>query len=239
MKHASPKHAGIEQLLAMRDGQLLDAGVRQHIETCAICRKSLESLQLVREALSGLDDPAPDMDLWERLQAERSQERAPSMPLATTTTTTRTMVTAVAATVSIIAVATVFAIAVMHSPADEFDVNPVSEVTPGSTSLNGPGSNEQAGAAHLTVASLQQRSQELESMLAQLGPQPNVQSLRDTSAVESLQSSIALIDFQLGQLGEPDDVLSEADRHQLWQRRVELMESLFTVRLSADRRDSI
>lgn len=216
-------HATTEQLLARRDGLPLDAGVAGHIADCETCQRQLEQLAQARDALCALADPAPDMALWNRISAQH-QAAAPRRDFSV-------WQLALAASLAAIATSLVVLQAVpqLQAPSDINPVSPVSQVTPGST-------GDAMGGGQLTVASLKQRSRNLEDLLTRLGPEPSVRTVRDTTAVESLQASIALIDYQLSL---PAGQLTAEERQELWQQRVDLMESLVTVRVAADRRNSI
>ena len=91
--------------------------------------------------------------------------------------------------------------------------------------------------AEPSIGDLKQRSQRLEAVLAALESRPRVTSARSAGTIAELEDGIALVDFQIGQVrpGEEDAALHRA----LWKKRVELMESLVTVRYAGERADSI
>ncbi|MDX1454297.1 MAG: hypothetical protein R3217_02470 [Gammaproteobacteria bacterium] len=222
-------HPAIDQLLASRDGRLISTDVMQHLEHCGACQARLAELEGAPATLAGLPDPEPDMALWSRLTSSHEvlvrDRKAGVLPLSW-----QAPWLSVAAGLGLMALGALLALqfAGLQSPSLPVDLNPVSSVQPGS-GLNGSGQE-----AQVSVASLQQRSGELEAMLDRLG-QPGVRSIREVSAVESLQSSIALVDYQLA----AGTALGEQQRRELWQRRVDLMESLVTVSVAADRANSI
>ena len=74
-------------------------------------------------------------------------------------------------------------------------------------------------------------------MLAAVASAPRVTSARSAGAIAELEDGIALVDYQLAQLDQTD--LDAATRRALWRKRVELMESLVTVRYAGERADSI
>jgi hypothetical protein len=109
----------------------------------------------------------------------------------------------------------------------------------------GPGAAPQAGAgapvalasAEPSIGDLKQRSQRLEAVLAALESRPRVTTARSAGTIAELEDGIALVDYQIGQAGAgpADSALHRA----LWKKRVELMESLVTVRYAGERADSI
>lgn len=104
--------------------------------------------------------------------------------------------------------------------------------------LNAPRKPER-GAVPLVggnVADLQQRSRELEYLLQRYDT-PIVMSLQTAGAISELEDGIALIDYQLN--AELNGGGSEQREHELWQQRVELMETLVTVRAAETWIDSI
>ena len=88
-----------------------------------------------------------------------------------------------------------------------------------------------------TLEELRGRSQRLEAVLAAIQSQPRVTSARSAGAIAELEDGIALVDYQLSQVDAAD--LDAVTRRALWRKRVELMESLVTVRYAGERADSI
>jgi hypothetical protein len=82
------------------------------------------------------------------------------------------------------------------------------------------------GAAALTA--LVQRSQRLEAVLQVLPPRPHVERAGTSATIDDLQSRIQLVDLQLS-AGAKDE-LAQDQTQQLWNARVELMNSLVHVR---------
>lgn len=79
---------------------------------------------------------------------------------------------------------------------------------------------------------LQQRSRELEYLLERYR-EPVAISLRTANAISELEDSIALVDYSLNATQDA------RQQHELWQRRIELMETLVTVRAAESYLDSI
>jgi hypothetical protein len=88
-----------------------------------------------------------------------------------------------------------------------------------------------------TEAELKERSQRLEAVLAAVAAQPRVTSARSAGVIAELEDGIALVDYQLAQVDAAG--LDANTRRALWRKRVELMESLVTVRYAGERADSI
>lgn len=218
-------HATTRQLLAYRDGRPLDASEACHVASCERCRQRLNQLAQAQAALSALEDPEPDMRLWKHI-CDQQHAGSPRRGLSG-------WQLALAASITIFATTIVVSLTLPEIQAWQATA-PASQVSTGepSAATGDIAINE----GQLSVARLRQRSRALENMLTRLGPEPSVRTVRDTTAVESLQASIALIDYQLSL---PAEQLTSEERRELWQQRVDLMESLVTVRVAADRRNSI
>lgn len=130
-----------------------------------------------------------------------------------------------AASALLIAFLGIFSLSQMNdnSIGTDLDVNPVTQQF---------GSTESA----IRVAALQDDSQQLERLVNDLGRKSTVMSLGTASAIIELEDSIRLIDYQLSLSGA---ALDEASREKLWRQRIELLETLATVRLAQDRANSI
>lgn len=74
---------------------------------------------------------------------------------------------------------------------------------------------------------LMRESRQLETLLTAMQPQHQVVSASIAGAIVELEDSIALVDMQLNHANPA--VLTAQQREQLWQRRVDLMQSLVTV----------
>jgi hypothetical protein len=87
------------------------------------------------------------------------------------------------------------------------------------------------------IASLVIRSQDLEARLRGLPSRPVVERASTTTTIDSLQSSIQWVDYQLS---VADDVgLSERQAAQLWEDRIQLMDSLVKVRFAEVQRFAV
>lgn len=70
-------HANTRQLIAIRDRDLVDGEVRQHVEGCEHCRRRIEELGMVRAALRALPQEMPPEGAWERVLEARRMEARP------------------------------------------------------------------------------------------------------------------------------------------------------------------
>jgi hypothetical protein len=78
------------------------------------------------------------------------------------------------------------------------------------------------------LAELVDRSRHLEEMLNVLPARPVVERVTTAATIDTLQQRIQWLDFQLSYA--PEAGLSEREAERLWRERVELMDSLVTVR---------
>lgn len=66
-------HLSHRRLSALLDGDVEDTAGAAHLESCPRCRREQELLRRMRMALSALDDLAPPVGGWRRLEAELSR----------------------------------------------------------------------------------------------------------------------------------------------------------------------
>jgi hypothetical protein len=213
-------HLDIETLLALRDGDAVAADAGAHVEGCAVCRADLARLRAVRDGLRALPPVPPGPELWARVIAAAE----PPVTVVARRSRVRLMVAGVAASAAIAASVTVVVLERGRAP-DALAARTVAE-TPVALASAEP-----------SIGDLRVRSQRLEAVLAALESRPRVTSARSAGTIAELEDGIALVDFQIGQVrpGDEDAALHRA----LWKKRVELMESLVTVRYSGERADSI
>jgi hypothetical protein len=206
----------LDQLLSLRDGALLGASIVQHVNTCSACARELERLHAVRLALQALPT----------LTAPSYEAILPAASPATTRRSVRIFVAAAAAS----AVGAIGLSLIAAAPADH----------PAATT-----SHEQTAAPlrpmHIAteppIASLVTRSQNLEARLRRLPSRPVVERASTTTTIDSLQSSIQWLDYQLSVAA--DVGLSERQAAQLWEDRIQLMDSLVKVRFAEAQRFAV
>lgn len=199
-------HPELSELIALRDGGPVGADVLRHVERCTDCTVRLAGLRNIRDALRELPLVLPPEQAWERIRAARELETgAPPdrRPLR------------LAAGIAVAAATAVFSLSLLRTlPPDE---GPVADVSPVSADVS--------GLPQVTLIGLQDESRQLENMLQALGPRRDTMTLRTASAIGELEDGIAWIDYTLANARVTDD-----ERKALWLQRVELLESLLTVR---------
>jgi hypothetical protein len=82
------------------------------------------------------------------------------------------------------------------------------------------------------LATLKQQSAALESELGYLAPNDRVMSGREAALGGLLEDQIAVIDGELGHVGLSGGPVPVVDRVDLWRERVDLMQQLYTVRVT-------
>ena len=197
-------HASIEQLIGLRDEELVAVEVQQHVRSCGQCAAALNGLLAARERLTALSDPLPPADAWQRIAAasDRSLRHRRWLPAA-----------GFGLAASAVAVALLVNLHVKPAPTS----SEVAAVTP-------------SGSQPADVKQLMAQSRYLERAVLKLdGPADNMAVSADTaSTVAALEDRIALVDYEINSAaGVPND-----DPHmvQLWKQRVDLLQSLAAVR---------
>jgi hypothetical protein len=85
-----------------------------------------------------------------------------------------------------------------------------------------------------SIAPLVVRSQELEALLQQMPQRPTVERAATSATIDEIQSTIQMLDLQLSNGAQ----LDQEQARRLWNRRVELLDSLVYVRYAEVARDS-
>jgi hypothetical protein len=197
-------HAGLDELLNLRDGEPVSDTVRAHVGHCARCTAAIAHTRVLRERLQSLPAvPAAATDGWlaveERLAATTARRRRAAA------------FGSLAAAASVAALALFAALRWHEAP-----------VRPSSAS-----SASSAGPAPVAVDELRSRSQALEAMLAALPARPAVARAGTAVPIESLEAQVQWLDHQilLADAGEPSPATVR-----LWNDRVEVMSSLVQLR---------
>lgn len=170
-------HAEIHQLIALRDGGPVNATIRTHVDTCALCQERMAQHARLRDALRGMPEEAPPADAWQRLQRARSFEAGRAIY------GKRYLASAAAVLALVIVVLSV------HFTAP--------------SNTNNSADSPAMSAGSVTLAQLQQHSLELEYALRHYGAD-TMMSLETADVIVDLQDSIALIDFQLENVSTED-----------------------------------
>jgi len=197
-------HASLEQLIGLRDEEPVSVEVQQHVRGCSHCAAALNGLLAARERLETLADPRPRPDAWQRIVAasERSARRRRWLPAA--------------AGLAIAATVTGMAVFVGVHGVKPVATTDLAAVTPG-------------GGQPADVDQLMAQSRYLERAVYRLGGHADDMpvSAGTASTIAALEDRIALIDYEIGTAKQP-----ARDPHlkQLWQQRVDLLQSLAAVR---------
>lgn len=195
-------HASIEQLLSLRDGEPVDAVTERHVSACALCRAELDRLRALRQGLRELAEFAPPPLRGVAGQAgARPRVRR------------RGPVLAGALAASLAAVMLLALLLPEPRPAGEADPRPTAGQTLASAGLD----------------ELMLRSRQLEGLLDRVPVRNQVMDAGTAVTVAELEDSIALVDWRLNQAAAVQSA-SPGLQRALWRQRVDLMQSLVTVR---------
>jgi hypothetical protein len=232
-------HPSTEDLLSVRDGEPVDAAVREAIAGDVAQAREVERLRALRHALRGLPELAPPDGVWERIEVAERETPARSAPWRT-----------YAAGIGIAAVVAAAAVAPLFLVGTRPPLGNGSLILPNDRSVSvANGARGPAVAAPPRVAAtaslgplfggrvvptsypaLVQESARLDGMLHRLQYQQPMMSGATASTIAGLEDRIALVDEQLtysNARGVP-----QPERTALWGERVELMNALVHVRFA-------
>jgi hypothetical protein len=213
-------HARIEQLLSIRDGDPVDAGIAAHVGQCAACTEQLRNLALVREQMRSLPQLEPPGSSWDRIQSRLAEAR----PASRGWSGLRAHAMAASAVVGI-GLVVVASFLVRHG-------GPSHQVAPQVALAPSQGGGNADDAKH--VADLVAQSQRLDDLLQALPERPRIERVSTVATIDTIEERVQWLDVQLSQT--PDTRLSDAQARRLWRERVDLMDSLVKVRYAeADR----
>ncbi|MGH8284053.1 MAG: hypothetical protein ACRESE_09450 [Gammaproteobacteria bacterium] len=199
-------HASLERLISLRDGEPIAADVVGHVRDCAECDAVMHSLSDLHGKLRAMPGFSAPADSWQRIllrldaQAETMHRRF-WIPAAGIGLAASLAVVLVLVTLSV------------HRP----DTN--ATVT---------------FATHLrdvrSLTQLQSQSQYLENAVLSMNADTDhrVVNAGTAAMVAALEDRIALIDYAINQTGVSPQ--PHAELAQLWQQRVDLLQSLTAVR---------
>lgn len=201
-------HARTDELLSLRDGGPVTAETARHAADCRVCRSKIERLRALRSRLRALPALRPPRSRWDAI-AGRAYARPGRHRLPA----------AIAAGMAASLGAVALAWMLREAPA------------PAGLSA----ARTEAPAAN---AELMRRSMALESALRAIERQyqPRVVRLGTAGTIADIEDRIALVDYQLNYAA--DGRLSPSQSEQLWQQRVDLMDSLVQVRYAQARQVS-
>lgn len=216
----------IEDLLARRDGELLDSELHAAIDADPELRLRLRRLELMRQELESLPPIEPDADLWAQIQAraagkvtplpsEQTHELSQSRQSVTRNRWRLSFPQATAAGVF----AAVLGLSLVVGP--ELGMTP--DATPAQSAPQLL--TQQNGRSLPSLDQLVDRSQTLEAMARV--PVVRAADSSDPSR-EALLFRIAAIDAEFEALMLQEEMDPEL-RKKLWQQRVELLETLLAI----------
>ena len=199
-------HASLEQLIGIRDEEPVAAEVQQHVRGCGHCAAALNGLLAARERIQSLADPVPPADAWQRIMVagERAMHRRRWLP-----------------TVAGLAVAaTVVGMVVYFGPQGPHPAPATLAVA------------DQAGGKPADIDQLMAQSRYLERAVYKLGGQSDdmAMSAGTASTIAALEDRIALIDYEIGTAKQSPQAPAASHVKELWQQRVDLLQSLAAVR---------
>lgn len=228
-------HATIEQLLTIRDREPVTALIKQHVDNCPLCRNRLDELALTRDELNRIPMQEPVQDYWLEInsQAEhrvRISRRRRKLLFYSGF--------GLAATVLL---TTIIFISQVPGEGKHFNSSPDTGLAMKNgiisnvgtvTDVDSKGGNQRISDSSGTgpeLDALIARSAQLEAALHALPQRPRVTRAGTTDLITGLQDGVALIDYQLNFKAAD---MSPSVSRTLWQQRVDLMNSLVTVRFA-------
>jgi len=213
-------HASIEQLLDLRDansrdGQAGDPELVAHVASCGACRAELSRLNNLRETMRSLPEIEPPDGRWQAIvQAPAKSAPAWRQPLAWGIAASLLVMVWLAGNLS-------GRDTIENRVADSGNLLSIDHGITGNTlAASGAGQADD-------VDALKSRSRQLGVLLRSLPGRPQVVRAGTGSTIASLQDSLAAVNYTLNQ---PDTELTEGESQQLWQQKVNLMDSLVKVR---------
>jgi hypothetical protein len=201
----------LDQLLGLRDGEPITSDVVTHVEQCAVCAHELtrlRNLQVALRAMPSLTPPAYDVSAIKNRATRKAHVR-------------RWTGFATAASVSAITLLVVLSNLRHNTAATPIVVDSPTPAVP----VESP---------EPAIEPLVVRSEQLESLMRQLPRRPHVQRAGTATTINALQNQIQWVDYQLSLAG--DVGMNEHQSVQLWQDRVELMDTLVKVRYAEAQR---
>jgi len=219
--------ARTEDLLTLRDGEPIDAALRDRLLADPDNRREIERLARVAEDLRNLPTIEPPPNLWPRIAAEAASRPAGHR---------RRHAAGLAG--AVVAAATLFAAVVIapwqRSPKDLGTDPPAPPSAPVAESRAGAASGTAASADTGTraqtpdYAPLVAESVRLERLLAELDRRPRMVNAGTAFTIANLEDHLVLLDEQLTYAEARD--LDARYRRALWRERVDVMNALLHVR---------
>lgn len=200
-------HARVEQLLNLRDGEPVDAGVRVHVEGCTQCAEALAGLARMRQRLAHLPSIDGGPGGWDSVRNRIASRAAGDRR--------RAWASRAAFAASIVAIA-----AALSWRMNDASMGPAPERV--AIALDA----EHALAAD-RMEQLRLQSQALEDLLAELPASPVVERAGTALPIDTLEAQVQWLDHELFLRGED---LDPGIAERLWRERVAAMNSLVQLR---------
>lgn len=206
-------YASTEDLLKIRDGELVDAKIRAAVDAEPSLQAEVERLREMQSSLRALPAFEPPSGVWERVAAESAIRPASSWhwPLRGV----------IAATVAAVAI-----LFVMRSPG--VPETPLPSTTVVEVPTQKPSGGLTRSLATPAYASLVAESARLERQLNEIGYRPRLINAGTAATITSLEDQIAFIDAQL--MYSSTYGLQPRQAEVLQSTRVDLMNALLKVR---------
>jgi hypothetical protein len=199
-------HPGIRELLTLRDGAPVAAHIAEHAQGCGQCSAEIARLKQLRTQLRQLPGVAPPARAWAAI--DRTLSNPAPAP-------TRLPGRHTAVLVAGLLGATLLSALLWQSGRDHFSAHhPLVAADSGGTRTE-------------SLSSLVARSQRLEALLRGL-PRPAVERAATAAMIDELQVRIQVLDVRLSDA--QGSGLDRAQAQQLWASRVQLLDSLLSVR---------
>lgn len=175
-------HADTEQLLSLRDGEPVDARVREHVAQCNECSAALARLGETARALRALPAFEPPAGVWQAVQRRAARTR-------------RWPLTAALAAGLALAALAVWRVA----PGPGAEAPAQAQVQPAAPTV-----------VASSVDELLVQSRQLERVLRSLDAHaPQVMDVRTAGTIAGLEDGIAMIDYGLMRVDATDDAASQ------------------------------
>lgn len=202
-------HATTEQLLSLRDGDVVDASLSAHVAACPQCQGALAAAVRVRAELRALPPLQPPRNLWGAIAADGLPE-------------TRRRGPAAWPMLGGLAAGFVLGIALILNMSGREADRPAPGTTTDLVASTPAPASSTSGASQ---ADLVATSQQLEAALRALPAAPRVTRTSTALTIDALQDRIQDVDLMLD-----DPRLDEENERRLWGQRVQLMSTLMQVR---------
>ena len=204
-------HPSVESLLSLRDGELVDATVSQHVSQCTQCSSELESYRQIRVSLNELPEVTPSDGIFGEVLGRVNPTRGRHDWLK------------LAVAASVIALLSITLLQYINKE-------------DGLPDMAGLDSTVAPAAIKQPLGELMAESARLEETLERVsfGGGRDVMDARTADTIVALEDRLALVDYHLSH----NSGLSRQQIQSLWRARVQLMDSLVSVRYAQFRNTS-